>query len=213
MENNYYSKYLKYKQKYIALKAQMGGEITEYNQTFDMQDTYATCGEFDYHKSIPVYCNCRIFIPENCDTENMNTRCSLCSHKKDKHNGKRINPLQKQRICTKQTHKISGSPPPAKSAPKSSPPPGSQSPPKQAPLIDGNLTFYINKISLDSKQQCSYKDTNNKYCNCPGFFPYCGISNNESDPIDDNKQCIFCGHTYNQHDQISYTKATRTLCK
>ncbi len=80
MEVDYYSKYLKYKEKYLKLKAQLGG--------LDYQECRG---------SIPVYCNgnlkckhpCGVIGCNSCyefihDTTTKN-KCKTCGHEVDDH--------------------------------------------------------------------------------------------------------------------------------
>jgi hypothetical protein len=60
MEVDYYSKYLKYKSKYLELKAQIGGD--------DYYKCYVNC------KESPVYCNA------NRESNFFSYFCSTCRH-------------------------------------------------------------------------------------------------------------------------------------
>ncbi len=77
-------KYLKYKKKYLALKAQMGGNgnlkqyLTDYTEA-----TVKNCT----HKSSKLkFCNCPGFLSHRfIRDDDMDVKCTLCSHTKIEH--------------------------------------------------------------------------------------------------------------------------------
>jgi hypothetical protein len=75
-------KYLKYKNKYLALKSQMGGDLNEYKSGFT-EVYYLKCDTTD-RKTPAHYCNCPGFVPP-CETVNNFTLCVLCNHAKVAH--------------------------------------------------------------------------------------------------------------------------------
>ncbi len=60
---DYYSKYLKYKAKYLELKGQLGGE-------------YGKCGDYEKGKR----CKCKSYIGESPNQNNYNPKCTNCTH-------------------------------------------------------------------------------------------------------------------------------------
>lgn len=73
MEVDYYSKYIKYKAKYVELKKQMGGNSKPYNP-------YECC----------IFCNCKEYIfhrkiNEQIDEKIYETEYCKCNHKKIDH--------------------------------------------------------------------------------------------------------------------------------
>ena len=81
---DYQQKYLKYKNKYLTLKAQMGGNINPYTQNFKSV-TLNNCnvtGNNDYTGR--NFCNCPGFLHKNLSVPD-NTQCFLCLHQKKYH--------------------------------------------------------------------------------------------------------------------------------
>ncbi len=78
MEVDYYSKYLKYKSKYLELKAQLGGKCDDFN--------WFRCNDLDIcqaEKSSAISGDCNYFKKKTkCDTEG-------CDHEKINHNVKK----------------------------------------------------------------------------------------------------------------------------
>ncbi len=75
-------KYLKYKNKYLALKLQMGGDLNEYKHGFT-EVYYQKC-DITNRQTPARFCNCPGFVPP-CGTVDKFTECILCNHAKVAH--------------------------------------------------------------------------------------------------------------------------------
>jgi hypothetical protein len=81
---DYQQKYLKYKNKYLTLKAQMGGKVPLYIQNFKLE-TLNNCNvQGSNSKSGFGHCNCPGFLHINTTVPD-DTLCFLCKHKKKDH--------------------------------------------------------------------------------------------------------------------------------
>ena len=88
MEVDYYSKYLKYKSKYLELKAQLGG---------DCEEGWYPCSEIDICKQVPTYV-IRSSREYNCEQFKEITACKNCTHEGQKH---KLNKKTKKYVCSK----------------------------------------------------------------------------------------------------------------
>ena len=98
MKVDYYSKYLKYKSKYLELKTQIGGDCTKSRQYFPIKNnwdlvlnTYDNCVCTFVDENTKQKCDCTAFSTNSTvfdyDDKGLRVyiRCNNCQHHKDLH--------------------------------------------------------------------------------------------------------------------------------
>jgi hypothetical protein len=85
MEVDYYSKYLKYKAKYLELKNQMGGTDNEYGTTACCKSCNCINYKFETQNGSYFMCSCshlktsHSFLKTDCTKKNVATKCCSCN--------------------------------------------------------------------------------------------------------------------------------------